>query len=377
MTTSCTLLFIAIFMQPPSTGPAPLDPQEREALAVLRKHGLARAGEAYCLLQAERDLSSLIKKIDAADAKVRKLQRQQPAPAAVKSAGSDVSDQIRLMKDELLRLNKQLATVKNTLENNRLVGRINELKLRIEELEDQAPAERRRQERDLEEQQLKLEKHRQTINETRQEYIECVERARRLAHELDEQYAAVVKIDEVAEAVSFLNGHQGRTLKVGPSSRYGRLVQRVEALVKTIESDVITLRRERGVWWVDAVVNGEHAVGMVFDTGAALVTISESLAARIGAAVVSQAPDIKLENASGGITRARQGLIKSIRIGRSIASDVPCAITPDSNSGVPLLGQSFLANFSCRLDAATGNLSLQSVADPVMQEEPARKKRRQ
>ena len=96
----------------------------------------------------------------------------------------------------------------------------------------------------------------------------------------------------------------------------------------------------RGQYSVDVLVEGA-SVPMLIDTGASFVSISASVAARIGATPPPGAPRWKMTTANG-VAYASPVRLKHVDLGSIYLSDVDAIVADPSAGEVNLLGASFL-----------------------------------
>jgi clan AA aspartic protease (TIGR02281 family) len=110
---------------------------------------------------------------------------------------------------------------------------------------------------------------------------------------------------------------------------------------------------------VRAIVNGTQAGDFVFDTGATLMTISESFARKLGLEP-SELPQITTVVADGRKVESGIAVLSSVMVGTATVNEVEVIILPDSpmEQQDGLLGMSFLKHFSISINGANGELEL-------------------
>lgn len=111
---------------------------------------------------------------------------------------------------------------------------------------------------------------------------------------------------------------------------------------------------------VRAKINGAEAGDFLVDTGASLVTVSGSLAKKIG--VQGPYTDIVLSTANGKVS-ARLGVVDSITVGNLHAKHVEIAVL-DSVGSESLLGMSFLSRFDMHMSGGSLTLAQRKHAEP-------------
>jgi len=150
--------------------------------------------------------------------------------------------------------------------------------------------------------------------------------ARFADHELAPQAAAV----QPAEAT-----------RAPVASGYGSL---------TLEAD------HRGHFKVEARVEGRD-IAFIVDTGASLVALRESDAARIGIRPMRSDYNVTVTTANGSIKAAR-AKIDRVELGEIAVEDVAALVLPDEALSENLLGVSFLSRLK-RYEYANGRLVLE------------------
>jgi aspartyl protease family protein len=126
-------------------------------------------------------------------------------------------------------------------------------------------------------------------------------------------------------------GGKRRTLQIGFSFTPGGASESAAVAVITADG--------RGQFFTVGEVNG-NAVRFLVDTGASVVTLPRSVAARAGVAL-DDAKSVTVLTANG---RARAGrvLLNTVRVGSVTLNMVEAIIMEDAKLPLPLLGMSFL-----------------------------------
>jgi aspartyl protease family protein len=96
-----------------------------------------------------------------------------------------------------------------------------------------------------------------------------------------------------------------------------------------------------GHFEVDARVDGRRIAFMI-DTGATVIALRESDAARLGFHPTPRDYTIKISTANG-VGRAALVQLGMVEVGNIVVRDLPALISPDDALGVNLLGMSFLS----------------------------------
>ena len=111
-----------------------------------------------------------------------------------------------------------------------------------------------------------------------------------------------------------------------------------------------------GHFQVDARIDGRH-LDFIVDTGASLVILRESDAARAGIRPMCSDYTATVSTANGKI-KAAPAKLERIEVGGITVFDVPALVLPDEALGVNLLGVSFLSRLK-RYEVANGRMVLE------------------
>jgi len=317
--------------------------------AVLKAKGLKRSGNVYVL----PDETGFQKSLNAA----RNLYRAVSALAAQKQEieqGAAASRaEMEQMEQQRIYLNQQLANTSEVVEHNRIVGMLNAMG-------GQLNAMRRRQ---ADPDALQVPGAR--LAARREDFIQAVLDLRLRVDQIDELYANLAKDTEVAGALAALSARGKTKFILGPSRGYVANVELLKRVEGSVLSERVPLRKEGGVYWVDATFNGKVTRPMVFDTGASSVVLPAELAEEIGLKPGPNAPKVKAQVADGSVVEARLMVVPSLRVGKFTVKDVECLVMPAGKADVPpLLGQTFQRHFTSKFNAEAGQLTLSKVDTP-------------
>ena len=200
------------------------------------------------------------------------------------------------------------------------------------------------------------------LSRRREAYIQAVLDLRQLVDAATKSYAGLADDAAVKEALESLGRNSRSKPKLGPSTQFTANVKLLERIEKSVMSDAVDLRKEGGVFWVNATFNGKVTRPMVFDTGASLTMIPAGLAEEIGLKPTSADPVVRCETADGTVVEARRMTIPSMRVGRFTVDAVDCAVMPAGKGNVaPLLGQSFHRHFTYKFTSESGHLVMSRV----------------
>jgi aspartyl protease family protein len=115
-------------------------------------------------------------------------------------------------------------------------------------------------------------------------------------------------------------------------------------------------RDARGHFQVEARVDG-RSMGFMVDTGASVVALTSSDAARLGVRPAPRDYTIEAKTANGTV-RAAPAQLDAVQIGGITVRDVPAMVLPDSVLSENLLGLSFLSRLR-RFEYSNGRLVLE------------------
>jgi aspartyl protease family protein len=115
-------------------------------------------------------------------------------------------------------------------------------------------------------------------------------------------------------------------------------------------------RDARGHFQADGRIDGQR-IGFMIDTGASVIALSESSAARIGVRP-SRAEYSSTVSTANGTVKAARTRIALIDVGGLLVRDVDALVLPDEALSENLLGLSFLSKLK-RFEYANGQLVLE------------------
>jgi clan AA aspartic protease (TIGR02281 family) len=318
---------------------------------VLKSHGLSvkRGGSTY-VLAAEAEIQ--LKLSDA-----QRVFKQLNIALRRRYDFEQVVEQRRRLVPGLLEerifLNQQLRALdrQDVVTHNQIVSRLNEISDQLNLLQVTTADPKQKQDVDNE------------VAENRGRYIQEILDIRALVDSTLRQYAELAQDDTIKTAIEALNSKTKSPLKLGPSRGFDENVKQLVIREKSVLSKAVEMRQRGGVFEVDVTLNGRETIPMIFDTGAAFLTLSSDFAAKIGLTPEASDQTVQLHDASGGITQAKMMTIPTVRVGPFTVNNVDCAVLPPNKRDVPLLlGQSFINQFTHKVD--NGRLVLSKVETP-------------
>ena len=335
----------------PSTADSPED--------ALKARGLKRVGPNY-VLAAEGEVQKKVVALRSLSNQLGQVARRQ-AEAEQQAAGEKgmarellqqriaVSEQYDVIEQQIR--NSGGATPDMNARRNEIIITLNRLTDQIRLLQEGHVTDPKLQDQLLAE-----------LSRRREGYIQAVLDLRQLVDTTTRTYSELANDAEVKQALVTLGRSSKAGPKLGPSAQFASNVKLLERIERSVMSDAVDLRKQGGVYWVDATFNGRVVKPMVFDTGAGLTTIPTALAEEIGLKPSPSDPIVRCETADGTVVEARQMTIPSMRVGRFTINAVECAVMPAGKGDVaPLLGQSFHRHFTYKFTPESGHLVMSRV----------------
>ena len=211
-----------------------------------------------------------------------------------------------------------------------------------------------------------LQSVRSQANQVRENYVQSILDARKVADRIGQEYQDLAADTEVSAAVARLNKALDKSYQLVPSRTFQRNIARLTSLESEILTEAIPLQGSGRTLLVSAVINGKHAKSMVVDSGADLVTLPHAVAVECGIKIPADAPRLKLSVADGRTISGRLVSVKSIRVGQFAVENVDCVVLgPEATNAPTLLGMSFLTSFQFKIDTDGRTLTLVRVkAEP-------------
>ncbi|HWE03230.1 MAG TPA: retropepsin-like aspartic protease [Tepidisphaeraceae bacterium] len=309
----------------------------------LKAFGLSASASAYVLddendvVKEMPELRKTKKEFDA-DARIHNALQ-----AKIKSSKTLVIESIK----EHDRLKDRLSVITDPTAHNRLILRMNQLVIKINE----AVAANK----DAEE---LLAKH-DTGPGTK--YVDAVLALDAKAQDITKKYEQLAADAAVKAAVTKANRGAKSPLKLGPSPEFATAATELAKYRSDIDSEAIPLSEEGGVQNLTVLLNGE-TFKMTIDSGATLVTIPREMADKLNLTPGPQDPVLEMRLADGHAIQVQQMTLKTVRVGRFTVENVTCAVmAPGLKDAPALLGNSFLSHFVVKLDQKAGQLHLTEV----------------
>jgi clan AA aspartic protease (TIGR02281 family) len=321
----------------PTTNPAAVQSPEE----VLKSKGLARVGPLYILeedAKIQDRLRSLRQaKVHLDDTAHRRALLQLDITAAENS--------IAQWDAELLAINQRMADTTDAATREEMVSPHNILLSKMREASRMIASRQ---------------KVIASLPDSWEEYISALLSLSDQAEAIAHRYEVLAADAATVSALAAVNKQMliGAAVKLGPSSALAGALPFIRKERQALDSATIKFKIEGGVPVVNVTLNGKATRTMVFDSGAAIVSLCWDTAQQAGLTPGNDDPVIKLTTASGAVVDARLMTLKSVRLGQFTVENVHCTVLPRAVIGPDLLGGTFLRNFGVRLDLAKQELHL-------------------
>ncbi len=323
--------------------------------AFLASRGLRRLSNVFALAE-ETEVSARLR--EAESLRKKAFGAQQKATQAQQV----VDEKKRLMLNYVQQsreLGAKLPLARNVEQHNQIVTALNELDARILIM------------RESKQEEQALEKARAAATTLREEFVEQLLGLRQAYEEVGEGYEALAADAAVGRAMEEYSETASKTYRLGPTTVFAGMENKLARLEEMVLSESIPLRRGQGnLWYVDVVFNGRKTQEMAIDTGASVIALSWDVANKVGLAPGDDAPGVLVEVADGRVVEAKRVLAKTVRVGKFTAENVECAVLPGGlPRTTPLLGLSFFKNFSFKIDSGNGKLIMSQIETATGQED--------
>jgi clan AA aspartic protease (TIGR02281 family) len=316
---------------------------------VLKAKGIRKVGSGSLALTDETTLTKML-----ADAlKLKKTAIEAGQALAIGENKAVHAKNLILEKTQQRRqIRAQLDLVKDNVElHNKLVDAHDELGDQITLLENTDFAK-------------EAKPLREAANTAREAYIEHVLEMRKLTDKIERLYTDLAEDAAVKGALDELNKAGGK-FALTPSRTFVANQKNLKKLEDAVLSETIPLRGDNDTFNVSAVLNGKYTKELCIDSGASLVSLPYKMAAEIGATPKAADQDVTLQLADGREIIAKLVTVNSIRVGKFTVEKVECAVMPENlPDSAPILGMSFLKNFSFKIDSDTSKLTMTKIDTP-------------
>jgi aspartyl protease family protein len=332
-----------------ATAPSQDDSEEAKAAEkVLIAKGLKRSG-ANLLLTEEAELSKML----AAAPKLKKAVLDADKPvAALEKRAADNKKLITTYTQERRRLNAAIGSGKLNFDQERkAVAAYNELADRINLLIENGGMEK----------EIKAARGEQA--KAREAYVDHLLSMQKLAEKGKQKLADLAEDAEAKAAVERLSKATGKPLAIKESGTWLAAIRSLKRLEDAVLSDEIPLRGDgSNTLLVSVSFNGKYVKELFVDSGASLISLPHKMARDVGLNPESSDDEVTLVLADGSQVRGKRLTIPKVRVGKFELDNVPCVVMPANlPEAAPLLGMSFLGEFTFKIDADQKKLTMTKI----------------
>lgn len=202
------------------------------------------------------------------------------------------------------------------------------------------------------------------IDDARADYIETMFTWVDKAQTITKKYEAIADDPAITEAIKQVSEQDNRRYALGPSKRFIALQKKLAKASEEYQRGAVDLRKEHNTLMIDVRINSKPIREMILDTGASSVSLPFLFAKDLGIVPTENDPVVQLQMADGKIVDARQVKLDSVQVGEFIVKNVEAFVLPEHlHAAPPLLGNSFLGNFTFEVDPDRGKLILSRLKD--------------
>jgi clan AA aspartic protease (TIGR02281 family) len=317
-----------------------------EPTKTLEEAGLSRVGLEYVLeeeneiIRARNDIKQAQRALKEAEDDFRDAERKiSKAQAYIAHLQREIDE----MKDKVRKSDSQNEYARNMKAYDELVATI-----------ERTQEERKKFEKD---QQIKMDDAKAAYIATMVTWVEK-------AAVINEKYTKLAENKDITGAIEKLSEEDKRRYSLGPSRRFESINRELAKAAGEYQRGAVDLRKEGNVLMIDVRINGKPIRSMILDTGASSVSLPYMFAKDLGIEVSDTNPVVQLQMADGKIVDARRVSLESVQVGEFIINDVEAFVLPENlHAAPPLLGNTFLGNFTFEVDPDRGKLILSRLTD--------------
>lgn len=312
-----------------------------DAAKTLEDAGLSRVGMEYVLedeaeiIKARNEIKNAQRALKEAEDDFRDAEKK---IAKAQSYIAHLQRELDEAKDKVRRSDTQNKQARNLKIYDELVATI-----------EKTQEERKKFEQ---EQQIKMDDAKATYIATMVTWVEK-------AGVINDKYAELAKNEAITGAVKEISEQDKRKYKLGPSRRFDSINKELTKAAGEYQRGAVDLRKAGNVMEIDVRINGKPIRSMILDTGASALSLPFLFAKDLGITVTDADPIVQLQMADGKLVDARRVTLESVQVGEFICNDVEAFVLPeDLSAASPLLGNTFLSNFTYEIDPVRGKLIL-------------------
>ncbi|MFK7789481.1 MAG: TIGR02281 family clan AA aspartic protease [Phycisphaeraceae bacterium] len=307
----------------------------------LEDAGLTRTGMEYVIaeeteiIRARNEIKLAQRELKEAEDDFRDAERK---IAKAQSYIAHLQREIDKMKDKVRRSDDQKEYARNMKAYDELVANI-----------ERTQEERKKFEQN---QQVKMDDAKAAYIATMVSWVEK-------AAVVNDKYEELSKNEAITGAVKAIGEQDKRKYVLGPSRRFQSIKKELTKAAGEYQRGAVDLRKAGNVMEIDVRINGKPIRSMILDTGASSLSLPYLFAKDLGITVTDADPVVQLQMADGKLVDARSVTLESVQVGEFICNDVEAFVLPeDLSAASPLLGNSFLSNFTYEIDPVRGKLIL-------------------
>jgi len=312
----------------------------------LEDAGLSRVGLEYVLeeeeeiIRARREIKDAQRTLKDAEDEFRDAERK---IAKAQAYIAHLQRKIDELKDKVRRSDDQNEYARNMKAYDELVATIERTQEERKEFEQ--------------EQQVKMDDAKAAYISTMVTWVEK-------AALINEKYAKLAENEDITGAIEELSEQDKRRYKLGPSRRFESINRDLAKAASEYQRGAVDLRKEGNVLMIDVRINGKPIRSMILDTGASSMSLPYSFAKDLGIEAADSDPTVQLQMADGKIVDAKRVMLESVQVGEFIINDVEAFVLPENlHAAPPLLGNTFLGNFTFEIDPDRGKLILSRLTE--------------
>jgi aspartyl protease family protein len=321
--------------------------EAKAAEKILAAKGLKRSG-ANLLLTEETELS---KALTAAPKLKKAVLDADKVVAGFEKKAADNKKLITTYTQERRKLNAAIGSMKLTIDqHNRAVTAYNELGDRINLLIENGGMEK------------ELKAARADQNKARETYIDHVLSMQKLVEKGKQKLADLAEDSAAKAAVEQLSKATGKEYAIKESGGWQFAIRSLKKLEDAVLSEQIDLRDDGSSTLLVSVSLNGKLKELCVDSGSSLISLPYKMARDVGLNPDSSDDEVTLVLADGRQVKAKRLLIPKVRVGKFELENVACAVMPATlPDAAPLLGMSFLGQFSFKIDTESKKLTMTKI----------------
>jgi clan AA aspartic protease (TIGR02281 family) len=342
---------------------APLSADEAaDAEKLLTEKGLKKFSNNFVL----EDESTLVKGLK----DLQTLQRKVFQAGKDLVAAEGLEEQQKILINNMFQARSQIR--QQLAGGNLNVDQQNQLILQLNELGDRIGVVQ-----ESEDVKNKIKEVRGKYNEVRESYVEQLLSLRNLSDKLTTGYENLEADPSVKTAIETVSKSGKKELALGPSAAMKAALKSLKTIEDKTLSETIKMRRDEAsnLHYLSVTFDGKHTAELGLDTGASVISLPFKMAKEVGLEPGPSAETVRVQLADGSIVEGKAVTAPSVRVGKFTVENVMCVVMPaELTEASPLLGMSFLGNFSFKVNTGSDELIMTKVDSPADNPSPSKKK---